>query len=409
MMLNGKQILLIIGGGIAAYKTLELVRRLREQGAGVRAILTAAGSRFVTPLSVAALCEQPVYQDLFDLKDESEMGHIRLSRQADLIVVCPATADLLAKMAGGHADDLASTVLLATDKPVMAVPAMNVRMWTHAATRRNVERLRADGVDVMEPAEGAMACGEHGPGRLPEPAAILHAITARLSPAERPLAGRRALVTAGPTREPIDPVRYLSNHSSGKQGFAIAGALAALGADVVLVAGPVALPTPAGVTRIDVETARAMHAACLDALPVDVAVCVAAVADWRVETAGQKLKKNGAAPPALHLVENPDILAALSRPGPRRPRLVVGFAAETEQVRDHAVAKRARKACDWIVANDVSVSGAVSGGVMGADTNQVLLVTAEGVQNWPLMPKAAVAGQLATAIARALAAPSRQG
>jgi phosphopantothenoylcysteine decarboxylase / phosphopantothenate---cysteine ligase len=396
-MAAGKSVLLIVGGGIAAYKSLELVRELRRAGIGVRAVLTEAGKQFVTPLSLAALTESPVYEDLFDLKDETEMGHIQLSRQADLVVVCPATANLLSRMATGAAADLASTLLLATDKPVLAVPAMNVRMWLHPATTRNVAQLRADGVTVMEPDEGEMACGEFGPGRLPEVGAIVAAIGAMLSPRARPLAGKRAIVTAGPTHEPIDPVRYIANRSSGKQGFAIAAALAGAGAEVTLVAGPVALPTPAGVRRVDVETARAMAAAVEAALPADIAVMVAAVADWRTETAASKIKKGRGGPPALALVENPDILASVAAPGPRRPRLVVGFAAETESTVEAATAKLVRKRCDWIVANDVS------GGVMGGDRNAVHLVTAGGVEDWPAMAKVEVAARLVERIAAALA------
>ena len=389
-----KRVLLIVGGGIAAYKSCELVRLLRKRGHAVRCVLTEGASHFVTPMTLAALSEDRVYTSLWDLKDEHEMGHIQLSREADLVVVAPATADLLARMAGGQAGDLATTVLLATDKPVFAAPAMNVRMWLHSATQRNVARLRADGVRVLEPDEGAMACGEWGPGRLPEPPAIADAIEAMLNPAARPLAGRHALVTAGPTLEPIDPVRYLANRSSGRQGFAIAEALAMLGARVTLVAGPVALSTPAGVDRIDVGTAHEMAAAVQAALPADVAVMVAAVADWRVETAPQKTKK-GEAAPALQLVENPDILTTLAR-SPIRPRLVVGFAAETERVVEHAIAKRARKGADWIVANDVS------GDVMGGDANAVHLVTPDGVEDWPRLPKEAVATRLAARIAAEL-------
>ncbi len=391
-----KRVLLIVGGGIAAYKSCELVRLLRRRGHAVRCVLTEGASHFVTPMTLAALSEDRVYTSLWDLKDEHEMGHIQLSRQADLVVVAPATADLIARMAGGQAGDLATTLLLATDKPVLAAPAMNVRMWLHPATQRNVERLRADGVRVLEPDEGAMACGEWGPGRLPEPPVIADAIEAMSMPAPRPLAGRHALVTAGPTHEPIDPVRYLANRSSGRQGFAVAGALAALGARVTLIAGPVALPTPAGVDRVDTETAREMAAAVEAALPADVAVMVAAVADWRVEAAAHKTKK-GDAIPLLTLVENPDILAALAR-SPARPHLLVGFAAETERVVEHAVAKRARKGADWIVANDVS------GDVMGGDANAVHLVTADGVEDWPRLPKQAVAARLADRIATALRA-----
>ena len=423
---------MIVGGGIAAYKTCELVRLLRKRGHSVRCVLTEGASHFVTPMTLAALSEDRVYTSLWDLKDEHEMGHIQLSRQADLVVVAPATADLMARMAGGQAGDLATTVLLATDKPVLAAPAMNVRMWLHPATRRNVARLRADGVRVMEPDEGAMACGEWGPGRLPEPEAIADEIERVLAQSatsntvrpelvegsssftadegkndaptssgrtggkrhDRPLAGRHAPVTAGPTHEPIDPVRYLANRSSGRQGFAIAEALAALGARVTLVAGPVALPTPAGVDRVDVMTAREMAAAVETALPAAVAVMVAAVADWHVEPAPQKTKK-GDAPPTLRLHENPDILATLAR-SPARPTLLIGFAAETERVVEHAVAKRARKGADWIVANDVS------GDVMGGDANTVHLVTAEGVEDWPQLPKQVVAARLADRIVAAL-------
>ena len=396
-MLDGKAILLIVGGGIAAYKSLELVRDLRRAGAGVRAVLTESGKQFVTPLSLAALTESPVYEELFSLKDEAEMGHIQLSRQADLVVVCPATANLLARMAMGAADDLASTLLLATDKPVLAVPAMNVRMWLHPATQRNLARLRADGVVVMEPDEGEMACGEFGPGRLPQVPAIVARIGALLTPRARPLAGKRAIVTAGPTHEPIDPVRYIANRSSGKQGFAIAEALAAAGAEVSLVAGPVALPTPGGVRRIDVETAREMAAAVEAALPADIAVMVAAVADWRTEPARGKLKKRDGALPNLVFMENPDILAGVAAPGPRRPRLVVGFAAETGSTVEEGQAKLERKGCDWIVANDVS------GDVMGGDANRVHLLTAGGVEDWPAMAKHEVASHLVERIAATLA------
>ncbi|MDQ1159183.1 phosphopantothenoylcysteine decarboxylase/phosphopantothenate--cysteine ligase [Sphingomonas sp. SORGH_AS 950] len=393
------QILLIVGGGIAAYKACELIRLLRRNGHGVRCVLTEGGSHFVTPMTLAALSENQVFTTLWDLKDEAEMGHIQLSRQADLIVVAPATADLMARMAGGHADDLATTLLLATDTPVLVAPAMNVRMWQHPATQRNVARLRADGLTVMAPDEGAMACGEFGPGRLPEPPAILAAIEAALAPRAGPLNGRHILVTAGPTREPIDPVRYIANRSSGRQGFAMAEALARLGARVTLVAGPVTLPTPVGVDRIDVETARQMADAVAAALPADAAVMVAAVADWRVEAAGQKVKKDGGAAPALTLVENPDILASVAA-APNRPALVVGFAAETEHVIDHAVAKRARKRADWIVANDVSSD------VFGGEANSIHLVTADGVESWDRMGKDAVARGLAQRIADALQARS---
>ena len=389
-----KRILLIVGGGIAAYKASELVRLLRKRGHEVRCVLTEAGQHFVTPMTLAALSEDKVYTTLWDLKDEAEMGHIQLSRQADLIVVAPATADLIARMAGGLANDLATTLLLATDKPVLAAPAMNVRMWLHPATIRNVAQLRADGITVMAPDEGPMACGEFGPGRLPEPDRIADAIDAALEAKPQRLAGRHILVTAGPTHEPIDPVRYIANRSSGRQGFAIAGALAALGARVTLVAGPVTLPTPAGTTRIDVETAREMADAVDRALPVDAAIMVAAVADWHVDAAVQKIKK-GDATPTLSLSENPDILATLAR-SPQRPALLIGFAAETERVVEHATAKRARKDVDWIVANDVS------GDVMGGDSNSVHIVTKDGVESWPRQGKDAVAAQLARRVADAL-------
>ncbi len=389
-----KRILLIVGGGIAAYKACELVRLLRKAGYQVRCVLTDGGAHFVTPMTLAALSEDKVYTTLWDLKDEAEMGHIELSREADLIVVAPATADLLARMAAGIADDLATTVLLATDKPVLAAPAMNVRMWQHPATARNVARLRSDGVTIIDPDEGPMACGEHGPGRLPEPPAIVAAIETAVMSRSSILTDRHVLVTAGPTHEPIDPVRYLANRSSGRQGFAIAAAAARAGARVTLVAGPVTLPTPPGVDRIDVETARDMAAAVDAALPADAAIMVAAVGDWRVETAGQKLKK-GEHIPALTLTENPDILATLSR-SPHRPKLVVGFAAETEKVVDHAIAKRLRKGCDWIVANDVS------GDVMGGDSNTIHLVTAAGVESWEKLAKERVAARLIERVAKAL-------
>jgi len=393
-----KRILLIVGGGIAAYKALELVRLARKSGLAVRPVLTPAGAQFVTPLSLSALAEDKVYGDLFSLTDEAEMGHIELSRSADLVVVAPATADLMAKAAAGLANDLASTTLLATDKPVLMAPAMNVRMWEHPATRRNLEILKADGVLFVGPDEGPMACGEFGEGRMAEPAAILGAIEAALAlDAIRPLAGRRAIVTAGPTAEPIDPVRVITNRSSGKQGFAIAGALAALGAEVTLVAGPVAQPTPPGVRRVDVETALEMLQACEAALPADVAVCVAAVADWRPQAQGtRKLKKGDDGPPPIALVENPDILATLSS-SKRRPKLVVGFAAETHDVEDHAVAKLQKKGCDWIVANDVSLPG-----VMGGDDNTVAIVSRQGVERWDRLSKGAVARKLAERIAEEL-------
>ncbi len=401
--MSGQRVLLIVGGGVAAFKALELARLLRKRGVAVRPLLTRAGAQFVTPLSLSALCEDKVYQDLFSLTDEAEMGHIELSRSADLLVVVPATADLIAKAAAGLADDLASTTLLATDKRVLMAPAMNVRMWSHPATLRNLARLEADGVRFVGPTEGAMACGEFGEGRLAEPEAIADAVMSLLgagaNPQPWPLRGRRVLVTAGPTREAIDPVRYLTNHSSGKQGYAIADALGRLGAEVTLVSGPTALAAPAGVRRVDVESARDMQAACEDALPADAAVLVAAVADWRPEQpASRKLKKASAAPEPIHLVENPDILATLSAPGPRRPRLVVGFAAETNDVEANARAKLQRKGCDWLVANDVSGPQ-----VFGGEDNTVMLVTHAGVEPWPQASKAAVAERLAHRIAEALA------
>ena len=404
-MLKGKRILLVVAGGIAAFKALELVRRLRERGAAVRCVLTEAGAKFVTPLSLQALSEDRVYGDMFSLTDESEMGHIQLSRDADLLVVVPATADLLARMAAGLADDLASTVLLATDKPVLVAPAMNVRMWTHAATVANVATLRQRGIHFVGPTEGAMACNEFGPGRMSEAVEIADAIERLLVPAERPLAGRRAVVTSGPTREAIDPVRYISNHSSGKQGHAIAAALSALGAEVTLVSGPVAIANPPGVKTVAVESADQMLAACLQAGRVDIAVCAAAVADWKVaRPTGTKIKKTpGAPPPGLELTPNPDILATLSRAGADRPALVVGFAAETEAVVANAVDKRQRKGCDWIVANDVSPAT----GTFGGDRNTVHLVSAAGVENWPTLAKDEVARRLAGRIARHFAQPPK--
>ncbi|KFL44659.1 putative phosphopantothenoylcysteine synthetase/decarboxylase [Sphingobium sp. ba1] len=408
------RILLIISGGIAAYKSLELVRLLRKRGMTVRAVLTQSAQEFVTPLSLGVLTENPVFTDLFNLKDEQEIGHIQLSRQADLVVVAPATANILAKMANGIADDLATTLLLATDKPVLAVPAMNVRMWHHRATQRNLERLHADGVHIMTPDDGAMACGEFGTGRLPEPEAIVAEIERLLAmpksgdpldgqPDFSPplfgssLRGRHILITAGPTHEPIDPVRYIANRSSGKQGFAIAAAAAQAGARVTLVAGPVHLPTPQGVTRIDVETAREMLVAVESALPADAAIMVAAVADWRTaDAADQKLKKDGTGQPVpLALVENPDILATLGHHA-QRPTLLIGFAAETQKIAEHAQAKLARKGADWIVANDVS------GDVMGGDANAVQIVTASGIDAWPVMPKDQVAQKLIEKVADAL-------
>jgi phosphopantothenoylcysteine decarboxylase/phosphopantothenate--cysteine ligase len=395
--MTNPRILLIVGGGIAAYKACELIRLMRQSDMDVRCILTAGGAHFITPMTLAALSGQPVHTSLWDLKDEAEIGHIQLSRDADLVVVAPATADLLARMACGIADDLATNVLLATDKPVMVAPAMNVRMWQHAATRRNIAQLRADRVMVLEPDVGAMACGGIGAGRLPEPTAIMSAIRTMLAPNGKPLSGRHILVTAGPTHEPIDPVRYLANRSSGKQGFAIARAMADLGARVTLIAGPVALATPAGVSRIDVETAREMAEAVKAALPADAAIMVAAVADWRVEAAAQKLKKSLGVIPSLNLEPNPDILAMVST-GPDRPALVVGFAAETENVLDHARAKLVHKGCDWIIANDVST------GVMGGTNNSVHLITLGVVESWPDSPKEEVGRRLAERVAEALSA-----
>ncbi len=397
-MLAGKRILLIIGGGIAAYKALDLIRRLRERGAGVVPVLTRAAQEFVTPLSASALAAEKVYTDLFDLTDEAEMGHIELSRAADLVVVAPATADLMAKMAGGHADDLASTLLMATDKRVLVAPAMNVRMWEHPATQRNAAVLKGDGVLFAGPVDGAMACGEFGPGRMAEVPEIVAAVEAAL--ADGPLRGRRIVVTSGPTHEPIDPVRYIANRSSGAQGSAIARALAGLGAEVVFVTGPATVPPPAGVTLVKVETAREMLSAVEAALPADGAIFGAAVADWRVaEASGRKIKKDGSGEvPGLAMVENPDILARVAQRRDGRPRLVVGFAAETDDVVANATAKRARKGCDWIVANDVSPGT----GIMGGTENAVTLVTEAGAESWPRMAKDQVAMQLARRIADAL-------
>ena len=397
-MLSTRRILLVIGGGIAAYKALDLIRRLRERGAAVTPVLTRAAEEFVTPLSTAALAGTKCYRHLFDLTDEAEMGHIELSRSADLVVVAPATADLLAKMAGGHADDLASTLLLATDKRVLVAPAMNVRMWTHAATRRNVAQLTADGVLVVGPNEGDMACGEYGPGRMAEPLEIVAAIEAAL--AGGPLAGRHVIVTSGPTHEPIDPVRYIANRSSGAQGAAIAAALRDLGARVTFVSGPAQVPAPPGVSVVSVETAREMADAVAAALPADVAVFAAAVADWRVANAsGSKMKKDGSGrAPALEFAENPDILASIAGRAEDRPRLVVGFAAETDDVIANATRKRQKKGCDWIVANDVSPGT----GIMGGSENAVTLITAEGAESWPRLGKDAVARRLAARIAKAL-------
>ncbi len=422
-MTETKRILLIVSGGIAAYKALELVRLLKRQGVAVRAVMTQSATEFVTPLSMGVMTEDQVYGDMFDLKEEREIGHIQLSRQADLIVICPATANILAKMAAGIADDLATTILLATDKPVLAVPAMNVRMWNHPATQRNLKQLRADGVTIMDPDEGAMACGEFGPGRLPEPPAVAERICAMLGQGfdatltfgrapstkagatalesqpdfadinHRPLFGKRVLVTAGPTHEAIDPVRYIANRSSGRQGFAIAAAAADMGAEVILVAGPVHLVTPPGVIRIDVETALEMQAEVEKALPVDIAIMVAAVADWRaVDAPGQKIKKDGKDIPPLALTENPDILASLAR-HKQRPKLLIGFAAETEKIVEHATAKLAKKGCDWIVANDVS------GDVMGGANNAFHVVTKDGVESWPDSPKDVIARKLMEKVA----------
>jgi phosphopantothenoylcysteine decarboxylase/phosphopantothenate--cysteine ligase len=397
--LSAKRVLLIVSGGIAAYKALELIRLLRGRGCSVSCVLTENGAHFVTPLSLQALSESKVYTDLFSLTDESEMGHIQLSRSADLVVVAPASADILAKMAAGLAGDLASTLLLATDKPVLVAPAMNVRMWQHAATMANMALLATRGIHVVGPDEGAMACNEYGPGRLSEPPAILAAIEALLVP-PCPLSGRHVLITSGPTHEPIDPVRYIANRSSGRQGHAIAAALAALGARVTLVSGPVAVPDPGGVTVRRVESAQQMLEACQAALPADVAIFAAAVADWRVAGAATgKIKKlPGAAPPALELVANPDILATIAQAGPLRPRLVVGFAAETDDLMANAQAKRKRKNADWIVANDVSPAT----GIMGGEENAVHLITADGVEDWPRLAKQEVARRLAARVAAAL-------
>ncbi|HEY1259031.1 MAG TPA: bifunctional phosphopantothenoylcysteine decarboxylase/phosphopantothenate--cysteine ligase CoaBC, partial [Stellaceae bacterium] len=398
-MLHGRHILLIISGGIAAYKSLDLIRRLRERGAAVRCVMTAAAKQFVTPLSVASLSEDKVYDDLWSLTDESEMGHIRLTREADLVVVAPASADLIARMAAGLAGDLATASLLASDKRVLVAPAMNVMMWAHPATQANLAILAARGVERVGPGAGDLACGETGAGRMAEPLEIVAAIE-RMLAGTGELSGRRALVTSGPTREPIDPVRYLSNHSSGKQGHAIAAALAALGAETVLIAGPTQEPTPAGVRLVPVETAAQMLAACEAALPVDIAVMAAAVADWHVEiAAGHKLKKDGGGPPVLRLAENPDILATIAVRGNDRPRLVIGFAAETEDIVANARAKRRRKGCDWILANDVSPGT----GTFGGDRNTIHLVDADGVEDWPVMTKRDVAARLARRIAAALA------
>jgi phosphopantothenoylcysteine decarboxylase / phosphopantothenate---cysteine ligase len=398
-MLGGKRILLIIGGGIAAYKALDLIRRFRERGAAVTPVLTRAAEEFVTPLSAGALAGTKAYRHLFDLTDEAEMGHIELSRSADLLVVAPATADLMAKMANGLADDLASTLLLATDKRVLVAPAMNVRMWLHPATQRNIAKLHAGGILFAGPNEGDMACGEYGPGRMAEPLEIVAASEAALGLG--PLRGRHVIVTSGPTHEPIDPVRYIANRSSGAQGTALATALRDLGARVTFVTGPASVPPPSGVHVVPVETARQMAEAVREALPADAAVMAAAVADWRVENASaSKMKKDGSGKaPALSFAENPDILASLSQDRENRPKLVVGFAAETDEVIAHATAKRARKGCDWIVANDVRPAT----GIMGGTENAVTLITAKGAEEWPRLPKDEVARRLALRIAEALA------
>jgi phosphopantothenoylcysteine decarboxylase / phosphopantothenate---cysteine ligase len=424
-MTESKRVLLIVTGGIAAYKALELVRLLKRQGVAVRAVMTQSATEFVTPLSLGVMTEDQVYGDMFDLKEEREIGHIQLSRQADLIVICPATANILAKMAAGISDDLATTILLATDKPVLAVPAMNVRMWNHPATQRNLQQLRDDGVTIMDPDAGSMACGEFGPGRLPEPPDVAARICAMLDhpfdtaltsgrapgtkAAEfmtaqpdfadvehRPLFGKRILITAGPTYEAIDPVRYIANRSSGRQGFAIAQAAAEMGAEVILVAGPVHLVTPPGVIRIDVETALEMQAEVEKALPADVAILVAAVADWRAaDVPPQKIKKDGKGIPPLALTENPDILASLAV-HKQRPKLLIGFAAETEKIVEHAQAKLAKKGCDWIVANDVS------GDVMGGANNAFLIVSKDGVESWPEASKDVIARKLMERVAHAV-------
>ena len=405
MSLSGRRILIVIGGGIAAYKVLDLIRRLKERGATVRAAMSRSAHHFVTPLSLAAITGERVFQNLFDTNDEHDVGHIRLSREADLIVVAPATADLLAKMTHGLADDLAAAILLATDKPVLVAPAMNPKMWANPATRRNVDELRADGVAFVGPAKGEMAeAGEAGVGRLAEPAEILAAIEAHFSAASGPLAGKRAIVTSGPTQEPIDPVRYLANRSSGRQGHAIAEALQRAGAEVTLVSGPVALPPPPGVRTVPVTTAREMRDAVEAALPADIAIMAAAVADWRVEEGAKKMKKAGGRPPALNLVENPDILAGLSRHR-ARPKLVIGFAAETNDLLKNAKAKLKKKGCDWIVANDVSAKS----GVMGGERNRVHLVTKDGVEDWPDMAKTEVATKLVERIAKAFKPPAERG
>ena len=398
-MLNGKRVLLIVTGGIAAYKTPELVRQLIKAGASVRCVMTTSAEQFVTPLTLGSVSGDKVYTDLFSLTDEHDMGHINLSREADVLLVAPATANTLAKLAHGIGDNLATTLLLATDKPVIVAPAMNVRMWEHDATQDNIELLKARGVIFIGPDEGDMACGEWGEGRMSEPEVIVEALNIFFG-THAPLKGKKAIVTSGPTREAIDPVRFIANHSSGKQGHAIAEALRDLGADVTLVSGPVSLENPTGMVVVNIESARDMQAAVESALPADIAVCAAAVADWRVDSeANQKLKKDDQGIPTLSMVENPDILAGLSQPGPDRPGLVVGFAAETEKVIEHARAKLAKKGCDWICANDVSPAT----GTFGGDANTVHLVSRTGVEDWPNQSKRAVARQLAERIAQHVA------
>ncbi|MDK1384093.1 bifunctional phosphopantothenoylcysteine decarboxylase/phosphopantothenate--cysteine ligase CoaBC [Sinorhizobium sp. 8-89] len=400
MTLSGKRILLIISGGIAAYKSLDLIRRLRERGAEIRPVMTAAAQEFVTPLAVGALSASHVFTDLFSREDEQDVGHIRLARECDLVVVAPTTADLMAKLANGHANDLASTILLATDRPILLAPAMNPKMWAHPATRRNRRTLAGDGVHFVGPATGEMAeGGEAGEGRMAEPLEIVAAVEQLVNGGEKPLAGRKAIVTSGPTHEPIDPVRYIANRSSGKQGHAIAAALAKLGAEVTLVSGPVTIPDPAGIRVVHIERAEEMRDAVLAALPADVAVMVAAVADWRVASAaGNKIKKKpGEAPPPLQLAENPDILRTIGH-HPSRPKLVIGFAAETENVADNGRAKLERKGADYILANDVSPAT----GIMGGDRNRVKLIGRNGVEDWPDMDKEDVAAKLAARIADAL-------
>lgn len=396
--MQGKRVLLIVSGGIAAIKIPEVIRSIRELGGRVRCVLTQGGEQFVTPLSLSALSEDKVYTDLFSLTDESEMGHINLSRDADVLMVAPASADILAKMASGLANDLASTVLLATDKPVICVPSMNVRMWEHMATQANVQTLEARGVSFIGPVEGDMACGEYGMGRMVEPAEIIQELQSFFHDTPRPLQGRHAIVTSGPTFEPIDPVRYIANRSSGKQGHAIASALSQLGCQTTLITGPTHLEDPLGCDVVRIETAREMLAATEAALPADIAVCAAAVADWRTsgEAEGKIKKQPGAAPPSLDMVENPDILKSISAPGNSRPALVVGFAAETSDVLANAMEKRTRKGCDWIVANDVSPDT----GTFSGDSNTVHLITESGTEDWPRMTKVDVARQLAGRIAQ---------